>query len=291
MRPVRQIPLLLVASAVLLVAGTVPLVAQPPAAPSTIRVALVRQWVVNQHRVPLFGFDRRLSPEFRTALESGVVDRTVFAWQRGVIQRWWLVRKPVGILAGPEATTLGARGQFEVTGVHPPQGTAAWTEVRVAARTGQPDDVLDLEVGGEEATENQILGTLAVVSREGELRELPLSRGAPRGDGVVVVTRALGEPVAAPQAALFRGIAGIDFLVVRSSVPVIPEGGISSNGLADLAIEGPGDWRHGDRVLIRIPQSTLRGGPPAIVLGWRDRVTKPDTGDGERMRPQALLTR
>ncbi|HEV8673939.1 MAG TPA: hypothetical protein VGX21_07830 [Methylomirabilota bacterium] len=289
MRSMPPRSLVLVAIVVLLVAGTASLVAQQPVVSSTIRIALVRQWVVNQHRVPLFAFERRLSPEFRAALESGVVDRTVFQWQRGAIQRWWLLRKPIGVLAGPEATALGARGQFEVTGVRPPQGSAAWTEVGLAARTPQPDDVLILEVGGEVNTETQVLGTLAMISRDGGLRELPLNGGPPRGDGVAVVTAALGEPIGAPQAAYFRGASGVDFLVVRSSVPVIANGGFTSNGVADLAIEGPGDWRHGDRVLIRVPLSTLRSGSPAIVLGWRDRITKPETGDGERMRPQALL--
>ena len=63
-----------------LATGVVAVLAQP--APSTLRIALLRQWVVNQHRVPAFGVNRQLPPEFATAVQSGVVDRTVFAWQR-----------------------------------------------------------------------------------------------------------------------------------------------------------------------------------------------------------------
>ena len=40
-----------------------------------VRIALLQQWVLNQHRDAL--------PSLRTAMDTGVVDRLVFAWQRG----------------------------------------------------------------------------------------------------------------------------------------------------------------------------------------------------------------
>lgn len=48
--------------------------AQPGTA--TVRIALVSQWVVTQHRTgSRLGGERRLAPEFRAALDGGVVDR------------------------------------------------------------------------------------------------------------------------------------------------------------------------------------------------------------------------
>ena len=106
----------LIGLGLVLAAGVATVAAQP--APLTIRLALVSQFVVNQHRAGT-SRERGLVPEFRTALDRGVVDRVVFVWQRGLIQRRWsLVWKPVRVLAGPDAAALGGRGQFELVGVN-----------------------------------------------------------------------------------------------------------------------------------------------------------------------------
>ncbi len=290
----RQIGVRLVVLGILLAGGTAAVVAQPAA--STIRVAFVRQWVVNQHRV-IVGFARGLSPELGTALERGVVDRTVFTWQHGRIQRWWLLRKPIRALPAAEAAPLGGRGQFEVVAVRPPLGTAAWTEVDVAARTAQPDDVLVLEVGGDVNVVNQILETLAVVPPGGgPLQDVPLRRvvgrgAASPGETVPVVTApTFGDPLEAARPARFGRAAGVEVLVVRSAIGVIVDGAFTNNGGADIATETAGEWREGDRVLLRVPLATLRGGPPSILLGWKDRVTKPESeGGGGRFRPDSFL--
>jgi hypothetical protein len=278
----------------LLTLGTAAVVAQPAA--STIRLAFLRQWVVNQHRVPLFGFQRHLAPEFGSALESGVVDRTVFAWQRGRIQRWWLLRKPVRVLSGDEAAALGGRGQFDLVAVRPPRGPAAWTEVEVVARTAQAEDALILEVGGEVDVINQVLETFAVIPPGGgPLREVSLVRlvAPPRpadgGDAIpVVVAPTFGEPLEAARATPFGRADGVEFLVVRSAIPVIGDGAMTNNGTADLATETAGEWRQGDRLLVRVLLASLRSGAPSIALGWKDRVTKPESeggGNGKENRP------
>ena len=295
MRPLRLglfagllLGLVLVAAAV---------VAQP--APSTIRLAFLRQWVVNQHRVPTFGFHRHLGTEFGPALESGVVDRTVFVWQRGRIQRWWLLRKPIRVLTGTEAATLGGRGQFDLVAVRPPLATAAWTEADVVPRTGQPDDVLLLEVGGEVDVVNQVLETFAAIPPGGgSLREIPLARvvrqaAADGSDRVpVFVAPTFGDPLEAARPVPFGRVDGVEFLVVRSAIPVIVDGAFTNNGGADLATETAGEWRQGDRLLLRVPLASLRRGVSSIVLGWKDRVTKPESeggNGGNDNRPNSRL--
>ncbi len=270
-------------SLLLLVAATALSEAQPAA--FTVRIALVPQWSVNQHRVPLFGFNRRLSAEYRTALDAGLVNHVVFAWQRGRIERRWLVNKPVSVVTGPEAAALGGRGQFGLGAVRPPTGRAAWTEVDVVAGTGDPADVLLLEIGGEIGTITQVLGTLAVAPGPGGLPELPLRRAiAEPREGVSVVSAPFGQPIEARLAPFFRGADGVEFLVARSPVHVFADSGFTSNGTADLAIETAGEWREGDRVLIRIPLATLRAGAPGIVLGWKDRILKPENHDRDNIR-------
>src|SRR5262245_47045207 len=54
------------------VAAALPARAQSP--PAVVRVALLPQWVIQQHR----GIGGALSPELRSAVDGGVVDRTVF---------------------------------------------------------------------------------------------------------------------------------------------------------------------------------------------------------------------
>ncbi|MGH2651031.1 MAG: hypothetical protein ACRDHK_07470 [Actinomycetota bacterium] len=253
----------------------------------SVRTALVPQWVVSQHRGPGGpGSLRSMTPEFQAALDRGVVDRVVFRWQRGVIQREALVWKPVRVLAGPEAEALGGRGTFELASVRPPSGPAAWTEIEVAARTARPDDILVLELGGELNTLRQVLDTVFVASAHGSLAELGLARRALiPGDGVPVIAVPFGRPVTvAGGPALFRGTAGIEFLVARSQIEAIPNGAITANGFGDLSPFRGGEWREGDRVFLRVPIATLRAGTPAVVLGWRDRQYRPDGGDANEFR-------
>jgi len=263
--------------------------AQPQAA--VVRLALVSQWTIDQHRAAMWaGSAPGGSPELRAALEGGVVDRLVFSWQRGVIQRETLVPKPVRVLVGPEAEALGGRGKFQFLGVRPPTGRDAWTEVAVAPGTGGAADVLVLEVGGELNTLRQVLETLLVGAPDGSLRSLPLARRAVvAGDGVPVLREPFGRPVVVPGApAMFRGASGVEFLVVRSQIETRVNGDTTTNGLADLAPFAAGEWREGDRVFVRVPAAALRAGVPAIVLGWKDRTFRPD-GDRESLRRARLL--
>ena len=48
-------------------------------------------------------------PDFRAALDRGVVDRGVFFWQHGLIERSSLVLKPIRLVVGAEAESLGGR--------------------------------------------------------------------------------------------------------------------------------------------------------------------------------------
>ncbi len=270
-----------------LMAGLATASAQPVT--GSVRIALVPQWVVSQHRGP--AGPGAMTPEFQAALDRGVVNRTVFWWQRGVIQRESLVWKPVRVLAGPEAEALGGRGTFELVSVRPPSGAAAWTEIEIAARTGRPDEVLVLELGGELNTLRQVLDTVFVVSPSGALAELGLARRALiRGDGVPVIAVPFGRPVTvAGGAMLFRGSAGVEFLVARSPIEAIPNGGLTTNGFGDLSPFRGGEWREGDRVFVRVPIATLRAGTPAVVLGWRDRQYRPDGGDNNEFRKSSRL--
>jgi anthranilate phosphoribosyltransferase len=138
--------------------------AQAPA--PVVRVALLPQWVIQQHRS---------LPALAEAIEGGVVDRTVFAWQRGVIQRQALVSKPIRVV--PDLAPLGGRGQFDLT-VRPLTGRAAWTEIEVHQSSPSADDVLLLEIGGERNTITQVLETLLIAEPGGPLAEIPLARPA-----------------------------------------------------------------------------------------------------------------
>lgn len=250
----------------------------------TLRVALVPQWVIQQHRAA----GGILSPGLAEALESGVVDRTVFAWQHGVIQRQALVTKPVRALPEAEAAALGGRGRFEVVAVRPPLGRAAWTEVEVRRGSAGADDVLLLELGGERNSVAQVLETLLVAEPEGRFAERPLARTAVfPGRGVPVVTAPFGRPLGAELASRFHEQAGLGLLVVRSQVSAVRDGDLTPNGWADTAPAGAGDWREGDRVLLRIPASGLDRVPP-LVLGWKDRTLQPDP-DGEILPRRSSL--
>ncbi len=241
----------------------------------TVRLAFVSQWVVNQHRAA-GGPDAAgpMRPEFRVALDRGVVDRVVFAAERGAIQRESLVRKPVRIVTGPEAAGLGGRGEFELVALRPDAGVSAWTEVEVGGRSGRPDDVLVLEVGGELSTIGQVLQSIFVVDTSGGMSELSLSPSALiRGEGVPVLNARFGQPVGRADArARARGTGGVEFLVIRSLVEVLVDAATTPRGPADASPHFAGEWREGDRVFLRVSQSRLAAGPVSTVLGWKDRI-------------------
>jgi hypothetical protein len=242
----------------------------------TLRAALLPQWVVNQYRQP--GRDAAAATELRAALDGGVVDRTVFAWQRGFIPRHALVAKPVRVLTGPEAAALGGRGVFRLSAVQPPGGRGAWTDVAVTPETGQSDGVLILEIGGELSTETQVLESLFLAPPDRPLEALPLVRVALiPGRGVQIVTAPSGGRLPDPRR--FWGARGVEILDVRSGIDVIVNGDVTANGPADAAltpVTPSGDWREGDRVFLRISLATLRAGAPGLVLGWKDRTLRWD---------------
>lgn len=251
---------------------------------ASIKIALLSQWSVNQHRS---GWHGTLVPAFLTALEGGVVDGAVFWWQRGAIQRSSLVEKPIRVLSGPESTSLGGRGEFELVRVRGPRASSAWIDVDVVPRTDQPDDVLVLQIGGDSNVLRQILETLLVVSKDGVLSELRLARRSLiPGEGVPVIVAPPDRSVP-PRGTLFRGTNGVEFLVLRSPVDAVPYGGVTPNDRADLAFPQGGEWREGDRVFVRMSPAVVRGIAPAIVLGWRDRVVRPDPDPPEPLRRQS----
>lgn len=280
--PLRGFVLPLVLVALL---GGLPFASAQPA-PTSIRLASVAEWVVARHRAR----DGKLLPEFRTALDAGVVDRVVFAWQRGVIQRRSLVGKPIRVVTGAEGEALGARGEWELRAVARPQERSAWTMADVIPVTARPDDVLILEVGGELGNVAQVLETL-VVATSGGWQELPLVRRAVvPAVGVPVIQAYFGRPVSLPAGVSFQGADGVGFLVVRSPVEVQVNGGVTANGPADVAPfrDALGDWREGDRVLIRLPMATLQAGAPPIGLGWKDRIFR-EGGPDIEFRGRARL--
>jgi hypothetical protein len=230
-----------------------------------VRVALLPQWVIQQHRS---------LPALAEAIEGGVVDRTVFAWQRGVIQRQALVSKPIRVV--PDPASLGGRGRFDLT-VRPSTGRAAWTEIEVHQSSPSADDVLLLEIGGERNTITQVLETLLIAEPGRPLAEIPLARPAlVAGAGVPVVASTFDVPLAPAMAQRFRQEAGLDLLVVRPPLWDVRNGDQTSSGRADTVPFGGGDWREGDRVFLRIPVSKLGQGVPGIVLGWKDRTLQND---------------
>jgi hypothetical protein len=245
-------------------AVAVPGHAQAPS-PLIVRVALLPQWVIQQHRS---------LPALAEAIESGVVDRTVFAWQRGVIQRQALVLKPIRVV--PDPAPLGGRGRFDIT-VRPPTGPAAWTEIDVHQLTTSADDVLLLEIGGERNTITQVLETLLIAESGRALAEVPLARPAlVAGAGVPVVASTFDAPLPPAMAQRFRQEAGLELLVVRPPLWDVRNGDQTSSGRADTVPFSGGDWREGDRVFLRIPASKLGQGVAGIVLGWKDRTLQND---------------
>jgi hypothetical protein len=232
-------------------------------------------------------------PALGRALDSGVVDRVVFQWQRGRIQRESLVTKPIRMLVAGEAESIGGRGGARLDGVRPPSGAAAWTEVALGAPPG-PGDALVLEIGGELNTVRQVLESVFLVGPGGELTAVPVSPVALTGaPGVPVVSAAPGNVLPPDVAARFRRVAdGLELLVVRSGVATVVNGAMTPNGPADASPSpgsGTGDWREGDRVLVRLTAAWRAATPPTLVLGWKDRVLRPDP-DGMEF-PRASLSR
>jgi len=218
-------------------------------------------------------------PDFRAALDRGVVDRGVFFWQHGLIERSSLVLKPIRLVAGAEAESLGGRGQFQLGAVRRSQGSSAWVEVEVAHAAGQADDRLVLEIGGEKYEQRQVLAALFLAPPAGGLEELRLApRALVPGAGVPVIEASLTTPLAGLGVAeAFRGPRGVEFLVVRSPIPTGVDREVTTNGLADRAAvpaDGPDEWRDGDRVLVRISGAAVQEGVPLVVMVWKDRVYK-----------------
>jgi hypothetical protein len=263
--------------------GVVP-AAWPQASPGVLQLALLPQWAIQQHR----GVGGGLSPALREAVEGGVVDRTVFAWQRGRIQRQALVPKPIRVVSGSEAVALGGRGRFDLAAVRLPAGRAAWIEVEVTRPAPRADDVLVLEIGGERNTVTQVLETLLVAEPGRGLVEVPLARTAlVPGPGVPVVAAPFEQPLPPAMAQRFREEAGLGLLVVRSPLWDVRDGDVTASGRADSVPLGSGDWREGDRVFIRVSAAVLDRRGSALVLGWKDRTLKPDP-DVEFPRRSAL---
>src|SRR5262245_3399211 len=106
--------------------------AQP--APRPLRLASLTQWSVNQHRSG-WSATAPVAADPRQRLANGVVDRPVFWWQRALIQRSALARKPIRVLSTEEAAPLGGRGAFDLS-VRPPPGPSAWVELTAVPRGG-----------------------------------------------------------------------------------------------------------------------------------------------------------
>ena len=253
----------------LVVGGTMSVWAQ--GGPSVIRLAFLPTWVLQQHRARGGAFN----PALRQAIDDGVVDRTVFAWQRGAIQRQRLVMKPIRLVPDAEASALGGRGRFALGAVRAPAGRAAWTEVEITRSSSGADDVLILEIGGERNTVTQVLETLLVAEPGRALAEVPLARPALITDAAVpVVTWTFGQPLPATMSSRFHEAGGMGLLVARSVTWYVRDGAYTTNGPADTMWANGGDWREGDRVFLRISGAALERGLPGVVFGWKDRLLR-----------------
>lgn len=265
--------------------GTGDLAAQPAATATGLRLAFLPQWAIQKHR----SAGMLQGPSLWEAVDGGVVDRTVFAWQRGAIQRAALVAKTVRLVPEPEATALGGRGRFELVAVRPPAGRAAWTEVEVRRSAPAADDILVLEIGGERNTVMQVLETLLLARGPGSrLEEVPLVPIAliPSG-GVPVITAPAGQALGAEANARFHEVGGVALLVLRSPVATIRNGDLTPNGLADTARFSGGDWRDADRILLRVPGARVGSDLPGLILGWKDRTLQNDP-EGDLPRRSSL---
>jgi hypothetical protein len=230
----------------------------------TLRIASVAERAVAPHRVAAgAGQPGGVRPELRAALDRDSLDRSL------------LVRKPARVLGAAEAAGLGGRGDFELVALRPPAGAGSWLEVEVAARSGRPDDVLVLEVGGETSGAAQVVDAILLAPPGGGLTELPLAPAALfPGVGVTVLKAPFGRPLDRPDArARFRGIPGLELLVARSLVEAMVDGATTARGRADAAPHWAAEWREGDRVFLRVSPGLGPAGPPGVVLVWKDRVS------------------
>jgi hypothetical protein len=194
------------------------------------------------------------------------------------------VSKPIRALGGDEAVSLGGRGETRITSIQSPVGGSAWTEVKVGWTGSGADGTAVVEVGGDLDTITQVLETVLVMEGPARFREQRLGYRALLGpkDHVSVVHVPFRQPVVVAGAReLFYGRGGAEFLVARSQVDYVANGTVTANGPADVS-PWIGDWREGDRLLIRLSLEALQRGPVSVVLGWKDRVLRDDPkGDRE----------
>jgi hypothetical protein len=240
--------------------------------PPAVRFAFLWEAVVAQ---------RAARPGLAAALERGVGERAP-PGAVDAIPREALVRKPMRLLAGPEAAAFGGQGEFQLLALRPPADTAAWTSVEIQPRTARPGDVCVLEIGGELTTITQVIGTMLVAAPDSGFVRLDVALPAlVRGKGVPVVLTPLAWPaVRADAPKLFRGAGGLELLIVRSGVETMVDASLTARGPADVAPMRAGEWREADRLLVRIPLATLEAGAPGLVVGWKDRVPLSPIGEG-----------
>jgi hypothetical protein len=186
------------------------------------------------------------------------------------------------LLAGPEAAAFGGQGDCQLLALRPPAEATAWTSVEIEPRTARPGDACVLEIGGELATVAQVIGTLLVTAPDGGFVRLDVALPAlVRGTGVPVVLAPLVWPgVRSDAPSLFRRAGGLDLLIVRSGVETMVDASLTPRGPADVAPMRAGEWREGDRLLVRVPLAVLEAGAPGLVVGWKDRVPLSPIGEG-----------
>jgi hypothetical protein len=243
---------------------------------ATVRLAHIRQWVVDWNDLgPGATAPEAAADQFGRALERGVVDRATFGWDRDHIARAALLRKPVRVLSGTEATALGGRGEFILVAVRSPAGASAWTEVEIMPTSSADDAVLVLEVGGEVSSVAQVLESVLLAAPEGGVVRLSLTpRALVSRQGVPVIRAARGQPISSVNGVSPWGPDGVAFLVARSPVEVLADGATTTSGRADLAWDPSADWRAGDRLFVRISLARLGTRAPGIVLAWKDRIPR-----------------
>jgi hypothetical protein len=127
-----------------------------------------------------------------------------------------------------------------------------------------------------------VLDAILVEGPGGRLAELPVEPVALiAGRGVLALSAPFGRPVTRRDAATrFRGAGGVEFLVIRSPVETLVDATTTPRGRADASPHWAGEWRESDRLLIRLPVTRLRAGPPRLVLSWKDRVLLGPIGEG-----------
>jgi hypothetical protein len=224
---------------------------------------------------------RAARPGLAAALERGVVERPA-PGAVDAIPREAVVRKPMRLLGGPEAAAFGGQGEFQLVALRPAADATAWTSVEIQPLTRRPGDVCVLEIGGEQATVAQVIGTLLVAAPDGTFVRHELALPALiRGTGIPVVLAPLVWPAVRSDApALFRRAGSLELLIARSGVETMVDASLTPRGPADIAPMRAGEWREGDRLLVRVPLAALEAGAPGLVVGWKDRVPLSPIGEG-----------